>query len=748
MDDTASRRSRPSPARPPSSASGQSRMISGSSNNSSIMNPSKPASSLLQERLRERKVESARKARRGSLDIDTVHDAQSSPITESRRPSSSGKGMGVKQIEEHVSSLTKQNFNLKLELHHRRERQTELEARLEAAEKQLQDQAELQEVNEQLLSELEKRDQAVEEAVGIIVNLEEKIDTLMKEREVVRNFDAQPKYDPGYFRSSHDISSSPQTQKSNSMAMTRMPSFLSEKSEGADALRSLYLPHKESYADAVLPQLQEEALSDAEPESPRMSVLSESSFTSVYGNKTLDLKKEEESPLRGIMVAEAVEKWVGERIASPVSTKPSLLRSDLRKAQLPSITHVIESPAQRLEKLKHTLEKTSRSATSTRLQMERATTSITSIEPRKARESLRRVITDKGSFEHQQRLPPTPDTVSTSTLRHFQTNDAAHDTNDNTFLNRKPTVPLSRDSFNAYQKALSVRPRSAGETINSRREGHGWDTETQDDVSSTCSNFSAEEYHSPNRTPTPNLFTFGSFGATNDRDMDYMMFGNGEPRLPLLAASRHQTLRRASMVEHPRSDDTVRATDYTQYPTTPLDSSPRPNPPDRRSSLSHTTKLRKSQPSSSSSSSAGQVMQNTTPSPAKKKGLSRIFGRSETSPSLSLPATAYQAAPSNLRSPTYPVKQQPGNYGEKTDDEARATPPPIMRSRPSGSQVPRYRPSSAGAGLGEQSVSRRASNYGDAAVDAATLDNGKIPDADQSKKKWGVFGRSNSQRRT
>ena len=66
--------------------------------------------SLLQERLRERKVESAQQSRRRSVDLDAgQRGVQSSPVKalmsrEERRPNSSGvtaaKGMGVKQIEE------------------------------------------------------------------------------------------------------------------------------------------------------------------------------------------------------------------------------------------------------------------------------------------------------------------------------------------------------------------------------------------------------------------------------------------------------------------------------------------------------------------------------------------------------------------------------------------------------------------------------------------------------------------------
>ena len=112
MDDSSqvSRRSRPLPPRPESSASSQTRMTPSSSNNSSSVNLPRNQSlsrggsgtSLLQERLRERKGENMM-ARRRSIDIGEK-TLPSSPLKgkEEKRPSSSGTGkaMGVKQIEE------------------------------------------------------------------------------------------------------------------------------------------------------------------------------------------------------------------------------------------------------------------------------------------------------------------------------------------------------------------------------------------------------------------------------------------------------------------------------------------------------------------------------------------------------------------------------------------------------------------------------------------------------------------------
>jgi hypothetical protein len=120
MEDSSqgSRRSR-APPRPESSTSSHTRMTPTSSNSSAAHLPTRSqnssarapsgGASLLQERLRERKVESARQSRRRSIDMGAEKGPQSSPVRgggnrEERRPSSSGiiagKGMGVKQIEE------------------------------------------------------------------------------------------------------------------------------------------------------------------------------------------------------------------------------------------------------------------------------------------------------------------------------------------------------------------------------------------------------------------------------------------------------------------------------------------------------------------------------------------------------------------------------------------------------------------------------------------------------------------------
>lgn len=599
-----------------------------------------------------------------------------------------------------VSTLHKQNFDLKLELYHRRQRQETLEAKLEELERKVEEQDELREINDQLLSELEKRDQAVEEAVGIIVTLEEKVDRLMQEREDVKAFDAN--YEQGYFPPSQDFSSSPPQFDKEILPLpkkvSRMPSFLSDTTEGNEALRSLYLPYN-GHSDSTLPKLPEEA--QDRMDSPRLSILSESSFISVYGNKQVpQMSLDDDEQPRRHRASSSVEKWVDER-PIPVVTPPRVAPS-LRKSQFLSINDVLESPLQRLEKLKHTLEKTEKGLNSVK--------DATLKDRRKSRE-VRHVFTDKNSFERQQTLPPTPDTISTNTLRKFQnSSDTLHQENVKDGFN---TSAFPDIAHHAFQSTLSIRPRSAGETVTSRREGHGWDTPSQEDntdagsVSSTLSTYSAQ-YSRRKRIVAPDLFTFSG----GDWGREY-----NEPSLPSHTASRYESLRHSG-IDHPQSDDTVinynsnRYDDSPQYGTIPIDTTPKPELPDRRSSLSAVTKLRKAKPVLAHDSS----MPNDSPASKETKKSRipnlRMFGRGESAP---------PASPTKTFSPGLPrPKAQNGNRssgyfpsengGYEEQEEARATPPPIKRSRPGQS----YRPASTSG------VTRRNGCAGyDGAVDEA-----------------------------
>lgn len=545
-----------------------------------------------------------------------------------------------------AETLHKQNFDLKLSLYNERQRNASLQERLEAAEAQIAEQAEMQAVNEALLTELEKRDQAVEEAVGIICSLEEKVDRLEKERGIVRAFDAQ--YDPSYFRDHHDDVESTQDPGSSPPRMNdhddratnvakpgprtvaRMPSFLSEQSEGADALRALYLPNaKNEQSFQNLPKLLEDDPRDSEAgaegmNSPRLSVLSESSFLSVYGDKNmtiesldLDDRSRAVSPeSKRHRKSSSVEKWVDER---PQTSVTPARPSNYRKGQFISLNDVLESPLQRLEKLERTLNRQNNKLAAVRRQHEAATQEQSAKqEKEKNRDKIRR--TEMTAFDTQETLPPTPDTVSTSTLRLFKTsNDTL--SRDAISLERAPPPRANLDRTNTMpplsRSSIHARPHSAGETINSRRDGHGWDTVapsevTEGDVGSDdieiASNFDpwiamGREKMTPRIQP-PDMFNFSAADASDDDEWGRDMMFNHDSGVQLGRYTHSQPKSDGSDVLTPRpgrSTQRERRTSEswpTPIATSPaFDNLPSPNPPQRRSSLANSpgAKLRKRQ---------------------------------------------------------------------------------------------------------------------------------------------------------
>ncbi|KAJ8066304.1 hypothetical protein OCU04_005383 [Sclerotinia nivalis] len=634
----------------------------------------------LQERLRERKGRERRLSGDFGGSINMAREIQSSPVhrgsgvmreREERRPSSSGvgqpgkKSMGVKQMEETVSTLHKQNFDLKLELFHRRQKQEALEAELEHVRNQIQDQAEMQEVNEALLKELEKRDQAVEEAVGIICQLEAQIGRLLQEREDVRSFETQYGDDFCDHSNGTEIPSSPSTfdrdtsrtpkGKDTTQVIARMPSFLSEQSEGVEALRSLYLPSTNSYSDVVLPKLPEED-SESGMASPSLSVLSESSFLSIYGEKSSAVNEDFEPspPRQHRRTSSSVEKWIDER---PASTMPMRIPSPSphsggRRSQFLSMNYVAASPLQRLEKLRSNLEKQYNNSTSMRLKARSEKRDSIQDRQRSKEDSLR-LATDADGYETSQKLPPTPDTISTGTLRNHKNSDDTlnqrHQANEDevTFLHNTSTFSVPPATYNPYQSTTSIRPRSAGETVTSRREGHGWDTETlETDELDTLTDYSTDsaaegtKLHPSTRQPrggnqTPEFFSFnttsrerdtmrawGGDGIYNDHPATRVPSGsNSGSRNSNSTARRYEIPRTVSQAEtHPRSDGTITSGYLDRRPqsrvedrrerhfagreiersSTPLDEkTSKPPAPDRRSSLAAaTSKLRKHAPAS------------------------------------------------------------------------------------------------------------------------------------------------------
>jgi uncharacterized membrane protein YgcG len=417
--------------------------------------PVYPISPLLLERLqRSRQVENDRVSSRSSTDMlssstGSRHVRSPSP-TGSHPPGSSGgvdpakakKGLGVKEMEQTLSTLHKQNFDLKLELYHRRERQTALEERLERLEREAKERDDL---NDSLVKELEKRDKAVEEAIGMILTLEKRVEQLLLERKMVRQVEVAgtaypriespvatpgPKGPAGFDPSTFSEAKTP----------VRMPSFVSERSENTDNLRSVYLSALAGESALTLPRLTEDTPDttrmDPRLASPALSDLSESSFISIYGRgRPVDLSS---PPGNSPWPWDGSSKTQLPTIESPTRVKsatpsrqhrPSSSRA--ASGQYHNIGDVLDgtpSPLQRLERLEFTRAAARGSprpptATKDKDQSPLARPPTSHAQPKtkkEKREALERVLT-QGHFSSPQTLPPTPDTLSTTTLPRNET---------------------------------------------------------------------------------------------------------------------------------------------------------------------------------------------------------------------------------------------------------------------------------------------------------------------------------------
>ncbi|KAG5957551.1 hypothetical protein E4U58_005866 [Claviceps cyperi] len=438
---------------------------------------SSSVSTFLQEKLeRERKVELGKQNQlqsslsKPSPDMNAPAElgrALGSPLKASpsvgNRPASSAgyenvrkKGHGVKEMEQVISTLHKQNFDLKLELYHRRERQKTLEARLDSLES---DKARMEDVNDRLLIELEKRDKAVEEAVAMIINLETKVDRLFRERSMVQQMGSERylrthDYNDGYLTPvpcSRAGSDSARKKGGTAKAINRMPSFVSEYSETTENLRNVYLNAKGSV-------LSLSRVADSSPGtenmralgSPTPSVLSESSFVSVYGRKERigmshdDTNIDEtlvpngtEAPFFSNPGAQKVERCSGRcETARSISSSRTAGSRTSSAGHFQSITDVIGgSPLQRLERSTTGSYSSRRDSGHRRVRSTQDNTTVQSVSQdghpgqegtrQNKRNGLRKVLTDgSGSARlHDHGLPPTPDTISSSTLRRLQGSD-------------------------------------------------------------------------------------------------------------------------------------------------------------------------------------------------------------------------------------------------------------------------------------------------------------------------------------
>lgn len=438
---------------------------------------------LLKDMLREKKAQMHRQTS-GQRNVLDNRNIQSSPIPPmSRRDASSSSGrrssgmrigsgpkeMGVREMEDvrtvrlptnivadlcgqHVSHIKNQNFDLKLELFHLRQKNEQLEAALVKVPELEADNKELQSINDELLLELEKRDVAIQEAVELICERERQIEEMgeaetyflrnakpqeqdlalrgdssgLMERDSrpdlhTENADAEDQAQAGLSPSRLQASSPTPSKTSR-----RVPSFIREPKKSTKMLRSLYLDdgsHVQadrssgSFARAGSLYSGEDDEDDQMLNSPRLSVLSESGFSSIYGSKERSQSPpqnhashaEEHSqydgePPRTDQREARLQKWLVER------DRPTTPAQQTTSAPFSSIGQVLEDvPDSSRAREPGTLQHDE--------QEHRAEPNLNETPKKKSRAHHRKPSspTFGGPMFGGSLLPPTPDTLSTTT---------------------------------------------------------------------------------------------------------------------------------------------------------------------------------------------------------------------------------------------------------------------------------------------------------------------------------------------
>lgn len=267
-----------------------------------------------------------------------------------------------------------------------------MEAKLDKLDTLVDDNEQLQVLNEDLLRELEKRDVAVKEAVSLICDLEARIEeleplvsgphqiTITSELELqsgdIPVDDTRPTTPvPRSMQNLEDPKLAASTMGIATSTMTavkspgRTPSFLKDNKQSTRALRGLYLAEDNSTQgnpslfSLIRPGSRvsgDEPHRDVDPDSytlnsPRLSMLSESSFLSVYGktkeSDVISVKKKERNPVeesssederaaQDLRQQARVHKWINDR-NTQASPKRRFVK-DRTAGQFSSIDEVVD----------------------------------------------------------------------------------------------------------------------------------------------------------------------------------------------------------------------------------------------------------------------------------------------------------------------------------------------------------------------------------------------------------------------
>jgi hypothetical protein len=344
-----------------------------------------------------------------------------------------------------------------------------------------------------LVSELRKRDKAIEEAVNMIVKLETRVDELAGAREMILQVEDDGSYrDTQWNASDLSRTNTPRPGdhgrlSTESRALARMPSFLSDRSTHTENLRDVVLQNRSSLRH--IRKVSEVSSSSADVSeinriaSPSLSILSESSFVSIYGSKA----GQETSASPPPEDVSGVDGTLCDR--SPTPTRKTMLNSLQNRntatpnhplitapktvtnfsSQVLSLNDVLRrgSPLQRLEMVGDQggpVHDTFRPSVSDRGKDVVTPTPRTGLSPSRPRgksekrEALHKVVTNYPTHKelaNSHALPPTPDTVASSVLRKHKSPSSSQDSLVGPESSRFPRVlPSSLTDTSAYLRSL------------------------------------------------------------------------------------------------------------------------------------------------------------------------------------------------------------------------------------------------------------------------------------------------------
>lgn len=328
-----------------------------------------PNSVLLQSLIKERRAfrESRRSSSSNNCDYATSTPAQLQPQDGTTTPSGNQRAlhsslstgskpphqMGLRETDEYVSKITKLNFDLKLQIWHRDQqvealtrkldrmqelkeevkRMSQLENELEKLRNVAGENRELKQSNDSLREEIQRRDQAIAEAVDLICQLEAKVEELEGEQaplpstppslleskpvvDALINLKTQTNVDIPERTSSKKATRARYSRKSF-YPLKRAPSFLREDNKSTLTLRSLYRDESFSVLSTLTGTESLHSDETAEPASPRLSALSECSELTP---SSLTILNRSETPVQdlssdsyGVEDDTRVERWVQSR---------------------------------------------------------------------------------------------------------------------------------------------------------------------------------------------------------------------------------------------------------------------------------------------------------------------------------------------------------------------------------------------------------------------------------------------------